>query len=193
MTCVRPEILTSKYGQYVHGNPNGSDRRILLDATFKDEVNDVLVFEPEGLLEKFTSCLANASKEVKGTNCPILTLMFSHGSLKSSSLTIGGAGTYNTCHKLIRNTFREALFRYNPNPNVVVLTKMRYGGGWGQSSFSNILTAAIVDEERELLSWPASRSINRCCGSRYAGIVIRALIRNEISELNWEEEVYRIL
>jgi hypothetical protein len=156
-------------------------------------VKDVLVFEPEDLLENLTSCVANTSKEVKGTDRPILTLMFAHGNIETSSLTIGGGGEYKTCHKLTRDTFCEALLRHNPNPDVAVLTTMQYGGGWAQSSFSNISTTAVVDEEWELLSWPASRSINRCCGSRYAGTVSRAWIRNEISELDWEKEGYKIM
>ena len=184
MTCVDPGILVKKYSKFAHGDPKKADRRIVLDVSFKDEVADVKVFKPEDLLERFASYISEASKEVIGTNRPILILMFAHGIEKTFCLTIGGAGEYKKCTKLSRDTFRQALLRHNPNPNVAVLTTMCYGGGWAQSTFLKITTMAGTSAEEELLSWPKSESIGRYCGSRYATGVAEALIRTEIKELD---------
>jgi hypothetical protein len=46
-------------GQYVNGDPNGSDRRVVLDSTFKDKVKEVLIFQRKGLLERFDGNLPN--------------------------------------------------------------------------------------------------------------------------------------
>ena len=130
MTCVDPGTLVEKYEQFAHGDPMGPNRRIVLDATLKEDVADVMVFKPEDLLEIFVSYVSEASKEVKGTDRPILILMFACGISNTFYLTIGGAGDYGNCPKLNGNTFRRALLRHNPSPNIAVLTSLCYGGGW---------------------------------------------------------------
>ena len=162
-------------------------------VSFKEEVADVLVFKPEDLLERFNSYISETSEEVKGTNRPVLILMFAHRVEKCFPLTIGGAGIYMNCDKLTRDTFHQALLRHNPNPVVAVLTTMCYGGGWAQSTFLNTSTLAGVDKEKELLSWPMSESVGRYCGSRYATAVADALIRTEIKGLDMgSDEGYEI-
>lgn len=38
MTCVHPEDLIKKHGEFAHGDPRTHDRRIVLDASIKDDV-----------------------------------------------------------------------------------------------------------------------------------------------------------
>lgn len=185
MTCVDPRHLIEKYKEYAHGDPRSNDRRVVLDSSMKEDVNDVLVFNGKDLLERFLSYVTNISKQVKNTNRPILVLIFGHGIPYSYSITIGGTGIYESCPTLTREKFREAILRHNPNPNISILTTSCYGGGWAQSTFLNITTMAGVDDLSELLSWPESISLGRCCGSRYATGVARALIRTEIEGFVW--------
>lgn len=170
LTCVEPKELIRKYQEFVHGDPRSTDRRVVLDDTFVDDVKDVLVFSPKDLLDRFLSCVSDACNTTKGTSNPILVLLFGHGRPRSVSVTIGGTSSVLTPAK-----FKEATRRHNPTPNLVLLTTSCFGGGWTQTG---------------LVSWPESTSLSRCCGSRYATGVAHALIRSEIQDLdpNSEEE-----
>ncbi|MCJ1271269.1 hypothetical protein MMC22_011169 [Lobaria immixta] len=188
MTCVHPEDLIKKYGEFAHGDPRTHDRRIVLDASMKDDVKDILVFKGNDLLERFLSYVSEASMKVKGTTRPILVLVFGHGVKDIYSITIGGTGLYKSCPKLTRPKFNEALLRHNPDPNVAMLLTSCYGGGWIQTEYLNITAMAGVDHKAQLLSWPESSSIGRCCGSRYSTGVAKALIKTEIEGLTFSSE-----
>ena len=184
MTCVNPMQLIKKYKEFSHGDPRTSNRRVVLDESMMAAVEDVLVFKEKDLLERFLSYVADASKEVKSTSTPILIMIFGHGTVLSYSITVGGKGIPENCDILTIEKFQEALLRHNSNPNVTLMTTACYGGGWVQSPCLNITTLAGVDEETELLSWPVSDSMGRCCGSRYATGVAQALIKTEIQGLD---------
>ena len=184
LTCVRPHDLVKKYKEYAHGNPKSDQRRIVLDQSMMVELGDILVFQPNDLLERFLSYLANMTKQTKNTLQPILVLMFGHGVEDVYSVLIGGRGAHETCPTVTRSKFKEALLRYNPNPNVTLLTTSCYGGAWVETDFFNITGMAGVNRQEEVLSWSASASLQRCCGSRYATGVAQALIKMEIQELD---------
>lgn len=180
MTCVDPATLIKKYKEYAHGDPRTSERRVVLDASMKDDVKDVLVFDGLDLLERFLAYVTNACKQVKNTSRPILVLMFGHGRSDDYQITLGGNGPFDKCNRLDISKFKEALIRHNPDANVALLTTSCFGGGWTQSALLNISAMAGTSEKNELLSWPISASVGRVCGSRYATGVANALIRNEI-------------
>jgi hypothetical protein len=184
LTCVRPEDLVDKYKEFVHGDPRSNDRRVVLDKTFAKGVDDVLVFQPDDLLERFLSYVTNACNETKGSQRPILILIFGHGKEDTYSITIGGAGKYEDCPVLTQAKLKEAIYRHNLSPNIALLTTSCFGGGWAQTSFLNMRAMAGVNERKEFLSWPESASLSRCCGSRYAAGVALAIIRSEIKELD---------
>lgn len=184
MTCVDPRQLIEKYKEFSHGDPRTNNRRVVLDETMRKDVEDVLVFQEKDLLERFLAYVADASKGVKGTNRPMLIMIFGHGTVLSYSITIGGTGKAEKCDILTIEKFQEALLRHNSNPNVTLMTTACYGGGWVQSPCLNITALAGVDEETQLLSWPVSDSMGRCCGSRYATGVAQALIKTEIQGLD---------
>lgn len=64
-------------------------------------------FRLKDLLDMFLSCVANASRSVKGTQRPILILMFGHGIDKFYSITIGSVKRYKTCLRLTQEKFKE--------------------------------------------------------------------------------------
>lgn len=188
LTCVSPKELVNKYQEFTHGNPRSDNRRVVLDKSMLNEVDDVKICAPNDLLDRFLSYVASTSRDVKGTSRPILILIFGHGTHPSFSITIGGAKIFEKCSVLTRGKFREALLRGNPNPNVTVLTTSCYGGGWVQDTTINVTAMAGVNETRELLSWPESGSLKRACGSRYATGIAQALMKKEIEGLDLDDE-----
>ena len=52
LTCVHSYNLIKEYKEYAHGDPMSDDRRIVLDQTMMEELKDVLVFQPNDLLER---------------------------------------------------------------------------------------------------------------------------------------------
>lgn len=182
LTCVSPRDLVQRYKEFIHGDPRTNDRRVVLDRTFVTEVQDVLIFSPKDLLEKFLDYVTENCKATKDTEHPILILIFGHGQEDNFAITIGGAGEFGHCPVLYPAKLKEAIYRHNSNPNVALLTTSCFGGGWTQTSFLNI-TAMSGTNVR-----PKSASIGRCCGSRYATGVAQALIRSELQSLDMESE-----
>ncbi|MCJ1407088.1 hypothetical protein MMC19_001158 [Ptychographa xylographoides] len=179
MTCVKPEILVNKYKEYVHGNPR-LIRKVVLDAEMVAETQNIDVYPGKDLLERFLATIAGVSKEVKGTQRPILVLIFGHGRIDTFAITIGGAGEFSSCPALTIQKFKEAVIRHNPDPNIALFTTSCYGGGWVQSPYLNTTAMSGVNRGQELLSWPMTESLSRCCGSRFATGIAWALIKQEI-------------
>ncbi|MCJ1401666.1 hypothetical protein MMC11_004883 [Xylographa trunciseda] len=179
MTCVKPEALVKKYKEYVHGNPK-SIRKVVLDATMVAETQDIDVHQGNDLLERFLATVASVSKEVRGTQQPILVLIFGHGRMNTFAITIGGSGEHSGCPVLTIEKFKDAILRHNPDPNIALLTTSCFGGGWVQSPYLNTTAMSGVNHRQELLSWPMTESLSRCCGSRFASGIAWALIKQEI-------------
>lgn len=145
MTCVSPKTIVDKFIELAHGDAGSEDRRVVLDGSMKDDVNDVLVCNGDDLLERFLSHVSDAPKQVKNTHQPILILVFGHGVEDTYSI-IGGTGSFETCPKLTRPKLNEVLFRHNPDPNVAMLISSCFGEGWIQTSYLNITAMAGVEE-----------------------------------------------
>ena len=185
LTCVKPQDLVKRYKEFAHGDPRSGDRRIVLDKTFSKEIQDILFFDPDDLLERFLGYTTDACKNAKDSQQAILILIFGHRQEDDIfTITIGGAGEFQTYPKLSQRKLREAIYRHNPNPNIAFLTSTCFGGGWTQTSFLNNIATTDSDAKDEVLSWPRSSSIDRCCGSRYGSAVAEALIRTEIPGLD---------
>lgn len=189
LTCVKPQDLVQQYKEFIHGDPRSSDRRIVLDKTFSAEVQDVLVFHPNDLLERFTAYTTNSCEAAKDSQQPILILIFGQGQADTFGITIGGGGEFEKCPLMSQSKFKEAIYRHNPSPNIALLTTSCFGDGWTQTSFLNISAMSGTNKHMELLSWPQSESLGRFCGSRYATRVAQALIRSEIQGLDMESEI----
>lgn len=189
LTCVKPQDLISKYKEFVYGDPRSSDRRVVLDETFADEVRDVIVFHGEDLLERFLSYFANICRASKDTKSPILVMIFGHGMKKTFSITIGVVNTNPLKNpQLVPEKFKEAMFRHDSHANVALVTTSCCGEGWVQTGLFNITGMAGCVSGERTLSWPGSGSIGRFCGSRYAKRVAQALIRSEIKSLDPQSE-----
>ena len=83
---------------------------------------------------------------------------------------------------------KAAMRRHNPNPNVSMLTLSCYGRGWVQNVSLDMNTMAGATDRRETLSWPESNSRGRCCRSGFAKGLTQALIKQQVQDLNIEEE-----
>ena len=47
MTCVQPETLIKKYGEFAYGDPRMDDHRVVLENSMKSNVQDAFVFEKQ--------------------------------------------------------------------------------------------------------------------------------------------------
>lgn len=184
LTCVSPNELVKKYQEFAHGNTRSDKRRVVLDNSMLKEVDDVVTCAPRDLLDRFLSYVLTASRDIKGTQRPILILVFGHGTRPQFSIPIGGAKIFEKCPTLTREEFREALLRGNPDANATMLMTTCYGGGWVQETSINMTAMAGVDCNTQMLSWPESDSLGRYCGSRYASGIAEALMKREIGGLD---------
>lgn len=188
LTCVLPKELVNRYEEFAYGNPGSDDRRVVLDKSMLNELEDIITCAPKDLLDRFLSYVACASSDVKSTLRPILILVFGHGTNTSYSITIGGAKIFEDCPQLTRQKFKEALLSGNPDANATVLTTSYFGGGWIADTSINVTAMTGVDSATELLSWPESESLKHGCGSRYASGIAEALMKTEIDGLSLEDE-----
>ena len=189
MMCAKPADLIQKYHQYAHGDPrSATNRRVVLDKSMLEDVEDVKVFNGKDLLERFLSCVQEAARKTKGTDRSILLLVMGHGEELTFKIAIGGTGGADVADQLKMSNLKAALRHGNPNPNVCMLTISCYGGGWVMNTSLNMTSLAGTNESLELLSWPASESCNRVCGSRFSTAVAQAMIKLEIQELDLEEK-----
>ncbi|MCJ1282364.1 hypothetical protein MMC26_001687 [Xylographa opegraphella] len=121
--------------------------------------------------------IADVSKEVNRTQRPVLVLIFGHGDVGTFAITSEGIGENSDCSMLTIERVKEASLRHNTDPNITFLTTSCFGGGWVQSLYLN---TTGVNDDQELLSWPISESLSRCCGPRFASGIAWALIKQEI-------------
>jgi hypothetical protein len=63
-----------------------NDRRVVLNQTFAKNVEDVLVFYSNDLLERFLPCLMIAYKETKISQHVVLILVFEQGQERTYSI-----------------------------------------------------------------------------------------------------------
>lgn len=94
--CI-PKELVHEYQEYALGDPRSDGRRVVLDSSMLKEVDDVITFRPRDLLDRFLSYVADASGSVKGTQRPLLLLVFGNGTERSYSITIGGGKKFDDC------------------------------------------------------------------------------------------------
>ena len=186
MMCMEPADLIRKYTRYPCGDPKSADRRIVLDESMMEHVNDILICNGEDLLSTFLAYVQAAREKAKGSNRPILLLVFGHCAESSFSVSIGGIG--GTCSRLEPEDLKTALFQHNPSPNVTMMTTSRYGGGWLQiTSLSPITLVDIINNGR-IGSWSRSTFMHTPCDSRDAREVAKALMEDIILDLDFRRD-----
>ena len=132
MMCMKPADLIHKYTRYAHGGDNSAERHIVMDESMIKHVKDVLVCNGEDLLSTFLACVQAASEKTKDSNRPILLLIFGYCAEFSFSISVGGID--GTSSRLEAQNLKTALFQKNPSPNAAMMTSLRYGGGWLQTT-----------------------------------------------------------
>lgn len=122
---------------------------------------------------------ARANKE------KLLILVFGHGDSTTYGITLG-TGAVN---KLKISNLRSAIG--GDGLAVTLLATLCYSGGWSISPELNMTTMAAAGPNAASLSWAASASLRRMCGSIWASAVLPALLEESTS--NSMEEVDEIL
>ena len=100
--------------------------------------------------ERFLSYAAATSRDVRGTNHPVLVLIFSQCAKRTYSITVSGLGHFPKHNGLRMGKSMGAILCPNQSLNIALITTSCYGGGWVQTPFLNITTMAGVDEENDL-------------------------------------------
>ncbi len=192
LTCVDPETMVKKYGEYAHGSPN-RERRVVLDDSMLFKLSNLRVVNTsktstkDMLLDRFVATVRDECVEAIRKDQNVLVLIFAHGRKRTSAISLGGNKLGIESPKLQREYFAGQIPR---NAKVTLLTTSCYGGGWAQTPNLNTTTMAAVDESNESLSWPPSDSSLRHCGSRYATGVTQALIKMSFPEWQLDEGTY---
>lgn len=128
MMYTKPADLIKIYDHYAHGDPRSAERRVVLDESMLDDVADVLVLPGEKLLlESFLAHVADAAERTKGTDRPILLLVFGPGNETTFSITIRGDKVFDKCPVLRQDNLKAALLHNNPNPNASMMTTLATG------------------------------------------------------------------
>ena len=190
LTCLDPEDMVRKYGQYIHGDPaNPEDRRVVLDESKLPELHDVRVVQAKDLAERFLSTLKKACQEARESDRPVLIVVCAHGHNKiNSAIKIGGAGNPNNAPVITMDQFKIALGNRRFNSRVCLITTSCYGGGWAINPNLNITSMHAQPKWEESLAWPKSGTGNsRFCGSPFASAIGDTLLRLALEGMGPEE------
>lgn len=104
-TCVSPQLLVEKYGQYLHGNPAEHRRVVLDEKLLRQHGNQFHVSPPDRLRSEFFYHLEEQCTAAAALNQPVLVLMFSHGNPKKFGITCGGDKRHIDCPRILPQEF----------------------------------------------------------------------------------------
>ncbi len=191
-SCLDPEDLINRHGEYLHGNCF-RERRVVLDHSQKPDRSTLHIGSPKELLPQFLQYF----QELCGRACkakePILLCVFCHGDRDTYGLEIGGEEEDGPLLSLeeISN-----ILAVNKNLNISILMTSCFSGGWTvtpllrsetQESKATVFTAAGENTLSE--SWGATGSLGRTCGSIYISAVVKALEAEAKEEIAGGAEV----
>lgn len=181
MTCVHPQDLVRKYGDYLHGDPY-SDRKVVLsqDLLKNDGLSSVTVVTQSEMLEMFLARLKTKCDLARAENHPVVVFIFGHG-----HKTITGVNLGREDHWLEIDAFRTAI---GNGVAITVVSTACFSGGWSVHPQLNVTTTTAAGPLIESESWGASESIERFCGSIYATTLIQSLSDASSPLVNHEEE-----
>ncbi|KFY82082.1 hypothetical protein V500_10832, partial [Pseudogymnoascus sp. VKM F-4518 (FW-2643)] len=180
LTCVSPESAVSKYGEYVHGDSRPNEigsRRVVLDESLLDGLNDVQTVSPGDLLEGVLAAIKIACIEATAENRPVLILVFSQGMQPSHSIIMGGENAHSP-KLLSKDSFKQAIGPRAPEAGLCLLVTESYGGGWAINPDLNVAPIASQGKYLETLAWPISGAIlQRPCGVQYSSEIAETLLK----------------
>lgn len=175
VTSERPYDLLQKYkdyGPYLHGNPY-TTRKVVLseDLLLRQGIADSLIMDypaADDLKTRFLTLLKENAIEAKVHGQHLLVLMFGHGDEETKSIQLGEEDI----------SIEEYMDAVGSEIKTTLFTTACYSGGWVVRQDLNVTTLAAAGPENASLSWNASASLQRFCGSVYATAFIKA----------WQEE-----
>ncbi|KAK4143418.1 uncharacterized protein C8A04DRAFT_12323 [Dichotomopilus funicola] len=168
LTAAKPERLVEKYGNFLHGSPDG-DRKVVLSRDLIDSgITPVTLVEPAKMNDRFLSEVNEASLRAKKSGYPLLLMVFCHD-VQGHYLCLDN-GTRKKGISIVR--LKAAL---EPGVSVTLLTTACFSGGWAVTPELNTTTMAAAQPEGESISWQMSSSMGRACGSVFAGATISTL------------------
>ncbi|EFX00194.1 hypothetical protein CMQ_7196 [Grosmannia clavigera kw1407] len=175
LTKVDPRILVKKFGNYLHGNPF-KDRKVVLSNELLDnkELTAVTIVK-DNLQEKFIKEAKRASELAVQTNAPLLLMLFCHGMEADRMKSPAGSSRMMLHSKHRGLEVQDLKDVLNPSARVTLITSACYSGGWVVHPDLNNTSMAAADATSESISWNASGSIGRYCGSVFASSLIGTL------------------
>ena len=188
LTCLRPRYLIKNYGEYVHGNPQTNDRRVVLDNLMLDSTSDVATVPASILKERFLETVKDWTRDAALLDQQVLVIMLGHGRpmVDDYRIIIGGTSTSQNALPTNSISIREFQQACDPKPRVTLLTTACYSGGWVISpNLPNISMMTPVDHENESISWQVATQ-GRYCGGRYITGLTNALIRTNLPDMQVE-------
>ena len=179
-TCVNPDLLVARYGQFAHGEA-ASDHRIVLDKNMLADMKaagNIHTATSKDLLQDFMTYFKAECKTASEQHQSILLMVFGHGDSGSDNhgIAIGGQGTPNTAPRL-HIKYLQTLIR-GLDISLTLLTTACYAGGWLIQPNLNITGLSAANHANQSWSWHASlgRSYH---GSIWATAVTESLIKME--------------
>lgn len=181
-----PQHLLHKYQEYLHGNPHKPRKVVLSHKMIQDGKLDNITVFPRGQLKTgFMRIVKSECQAARANEEKLLILVFGHGDSTTYGITLG-TGAVN---KLKISNLRSTIG--GDGLAVTFLATSCYSGGWSISPELNMTTIAAAGPNAESLSWAASASLGRMCGSIWASAVLPALLEESTS--NSTEEADEIL
>jgi len=188
-TCLDPEVLIRRHGEYVHGNCY-RERRVVLDRHTLPDPSTLRVEEPDNLLPNFLNYLRLQCEVARAANEPVLLCAFCHGDSLTNGLEIGGTGEDGP---LLRVEDISEVIASSPGIQICLLLTSCFSGGWTVTPLlrdtdgkgrATVMTAAGPSTPSE--SWPLTASLGRACGSIYTSAIISVLESEATREENRE-------
>lgn len=178
LTCLDPQELIRRHGEYAHGNPY-RPRQVALDSHQLPDASTLQVVAPEQLLTKFLEVFRTVCRAARKKEEPVLLCLFAHGDDLTYGVEIGGIEKDGP---LLYTADIAKIVSENAGLDLCVLLTSCFSGGWvtvsdfkdsSARSTATIATAAGPTVQSE--SWPQSTSLGRVCGSIYVSALLNVL------------------
>lgn len=191
LTCVDPKALVQKYGPYMHGNPHGLKRRVVLDSDIAENMQNLSVCQADDLLQWFCKAMKEQSAAAKVNDQTLIIVLLGHGEPKSYRIAIGGAGDQTRgVPRTNRFDLSLAARCLAKDTKTLFINSACYSGGWTISPLFNSCMMSATNFEDESISWPVADG--RAGGSVFVTAIVEALIEQGIEDLEIDDEGYPI-
>ena len=191
-SCLDPDELVNRHGEYLHGNCF-RERRVVLDHSQKPDRTTLHITSPKELLHQFLQYFQELCARACKAEEPILMCVFCHGDRDTYGLEIGGEEEDGP---LLSVEEISNILAVNENLNISIMMTSCFSGGWTvtpllrsetQASKATIFTAAGKNTLSE--SWCATESLGLTCGSIYVSAVVKTLEAEAKEEIAGGTEV----